>query len=237
MREPVVYVVDDDPGLNASFAALFRSVGLKAELFQHPQAFLDLPQINRPACVVLDVRLPGINGLEVLEQVGRIGWTVPVVMISGHADVVMAVRALHSGARDFLEKPVNDTILLQLVQRWIRWDMQNHAGELICDGVRAKLGTLTDREQSVLQCMLRGLPNKVAARELNLSVKAVEGHRINVLRKMGGQSLAELLRMVSVCPKMNSSPMTCGRGLGGSCCGSAVAPRRGSTSPQLMPAL
>lgn len=219
MREPVVYVVDDDPGLNASLAALFRSVGLKTELFQDPQSFLDLPRINRPACVVLDVRLPGINGLEVLEQVGRIGWTVPVVMISGHADVVMAVRALHSGARDFLEKPVNDTILLQLVQHWIRWDKQNYAGELICDGVRGKLDTLTDREQSVLQCMLRGLPNKVAARELKLSVKAVEGHRINVLRKMGGQSLAELVRMVSVCPKLTSTPLKCARKRGGDCGG------------------
>ena len=211
MREPVVYIVDDDPGLNASLAALFRSVSLKTELFQHPQPFLELPQINRPACVLLDVRLPGINGLEVLEQIGRIGWTLPVIMISGHADVVMAVRAMRAGARDFLEKPVNDTILLQLVQHWIRWDTQNYSCELICDDIRAKLATLTEREQSVLQCILRGQPNKVAAHALNLSVKAVEGHRINLLRKMGVQSPVELVRMVGNCPKATHNPLRCSR--------------------------
>ncbi|WP_454916587.1 response regulator transcription factor [Xanthobacter sediminis] len=211
MREPAVYIVDDDPGLNASLAALFRSVGLKTELFQHPQPFLELAQINRPACVLMDVRLPGINGLEVLEQVGRIGWTVPVLMISGHADVVMAVRAMHAGARDFLEKPVNDTVLLQLVQHWIRWDAQNYSCELICDDIRAKLATLTEREQSVLQCMLRGQPNKVAAHALKLSVKAVEGHRINLLHKMGVQSPVDLVRMVGSCPKEANNPLRCSR--------------------------
>ncbi|MBS1165413.1 MAG: nwsB 1 [Proteobacteria bacterium] len=218
MREAVVYIVDDDPGLNASLAALFRSVGLKTELFQHPQPFLELRQINRPACVLLDVRLPGINGLDVLKQVGKIGWTMPVLMISGHADVVMAVRALHTGARDFLEKPVNDTILLELVQHWIRWDMRSYSCEVICDGIRAKLDLLTEREQSVLQCMLRGLPNKVAARELNLSVKAVEGHRINVLHKMGVQSPVELMSMVGICPKATDTPLNCIRGRGDDRC-------------------
>lgn len=215
MREPAVYIVDDDPGLNASLAALFRSVGLRTEMFQHPQPFLELAHISRPSCLLLDVRLPGINGIDVLEQVGRIGWTMPVVMISGHADVVMAVRALHAGARDFLEKPVNDTVLLQLVQHWIRWDSQNYACEVICDSIRAKLATLTEREQSVLQCMLRGQPNKVAAHALNLSVKAVEGHRINLLHKMGVQSPVELVRMVSSCPKATHNPMRCSRDHGG----------------------
>lgn len=219
MRDPLVYIVDDDPGLNASLAALFRSVGLKTELFQHPQAFLDVREINRPACVLLDVRLPGINGLDVLDRVNRVGWTMPVVMLRGHADVVLAVRALHAGARDFLEKPVNDTVLLQLVQHWIRWDAQNHACEQICDSIRAKLDTLTEREQSVLDCMLRGLPNKVAAWELKLSVKAVEGHRINLLHKMGAQSPVDLVRMVGSCPKAGHSPRHCGRTRGGNHCG------------------
>lgn len=219
MREPLVYIVDDDPGLNASLAALFRSVGLKTELFQHPQPFLDMREINRPACVLLDVRLPGINGLDVLEQVNRIGWTMPVVMISGHADVVMAVRALHAGARDFLEKPVNDTVLLQLVQHWTRWDAQNYSCEQICDSIRARLERLTEREQSVLECMLRGLPNKVAAWELKLSVKAVESHRINILHKMGAQSPVDLVRMVGSCPKASYSPRHCGRTRAGSRCG------------------
>lgn len=211
MRDPVVYIVDDDPGLNASLAALFRSVGLKAELFQHPQFFLELNQLNRPACVLLDVRLPGINGLEVLERLRKLGRTVPVLMISGHADVVMAVRALHAGACDFLEKPVNDTILLQLVQHWISWDVGNSACEVICDDIRNKLEMLTDRERAVLQCILRGLPNKVTAHELNLSVKAVEGHRINVLHKMGAPSPVDLVRMVGSCPKAIHNPQRCSR--------------------------
>ncbi|OYY88457.1 MAG: two-component system response regulator, partial [Rhizobiales bacterium 35-66-30] len=131
--------------------------------------------------------------------------------ISGHADVGMAVRAMHAGARDFLEKPVNDTVLLQLVQRWIRWDAQNYSCELICDDIRSKLAVLTEREQSVLQCMLRGQPNKVAAHALKLSVKAVEGHRINLLHKMGVQSPIDLIRMVGSCPKDTHNPLRCSR--------------------------
>lgn len=211
MREPVVYLIDDDPALNASVAALLRSVGLKTEIFQHPQPFIELTHFIRPTCVLLDVRLPGMNGLEVLEHFSRNSWTMPVVMISGHADVAMAVRAMQSGAREFLQKPVNDTVLLQLVQHWIRWDTQNHAHEVICDDIRTKLSTLTERELSVLQCILRGQPNKVVAHVLNLSVKAVEGHRINLMRKMGAQSPVELVRMVGTCPKAKHNPLNCAR--------------------------
>ena len=172
MHEPTVYIIDDDPGLSASLVALFRSVSLRTEVFQHPQPFLDLGDINRPACVILDVRLPGVNGMDVLERIRRLGGTVPIIMISGHADVVMAVKALHNGASDFLEKPVNDTILLQLVQHYISSDSYDISCELVCDSIRGKLETLTERERAVLQCIMQGLPNKVAARQLNLSVKA-----------------------------------------------------------------
>ena len=211
MREATVYIVDDDPGLSASLAALFRSVSLRSEVFQHPQPFLDRNEINRPACIILDVRLPGINGLDVLERVRRSGWTVPIIMISGHADVVMAVRALHKGASDFLEKPVNDTILLQLVQHLISRDSSDFSCELLCDNIRSKLDTLTERERTVLQCILQGLPNKVAARQLSLSVKAVEGHRINLMHKMGCASAVDLVKTVGSCPKAASSPQKCCR--------------------------
>lgn len=211
MRDSTVYIIDDDSGLNASLAALFRSVSLRTELFQQPQPFLDLGEISRPACIILDVRLPGINGIDVLDHIRRRGCSAPVVMISGHADVGMAVRAIHKGANDFLEKPVNDTILLQLVQRFISQDASDFACELICDSVRCKLDTLTERERAVLQCMLHGQPNKVAARQLNLSVKAVEGHRINLLHKMGCASPTDLINAVGTCPKATRSPQRCCR--------------------------
>ena len=211
MRDSTVYVVDDDPGLSASLAALFRSVSLRAELFQHPQSFLDLNEINRPACIILDVRLPGISGLDVLCQVRRRGWLVPVIMISGHADISMAVGAIRKGANDFLEKPVNDTVLLQRVQHLISQDASGFACELVCDGVRSKLDTFTERERAVLQCILRGQPNKVAAGHLNLSVKAVEGHRISLLHKMGSASLVDLVRAVGSCPRATASPQRCCR--------------------------
>jgi FixJ family two-component response regulator len=217
MREGTVYIIDDDPGLNASLAALFHSVGLRAELFQHPQAFLDMAEIGRPGCVILDVRLPGISGLDVLERVRKEGSSVPVVMISGHADVGMAVRALHRGASDFLEKPVNDTLLLQRVQYSISQDAMTLICERQCDDIRGKLEMLTERERSVLQCILRGLSNKAAARELNLSVKAVEGHRINILHKMECASPVDLVKAVGFCPKATSNPQNCGRRSGGVC--------------------
>ncbi|MBB5751371.1 response regulator transcription factor [Prosthecomicrobium pneumaticum] len=209
MHEPTVYIVDDDAGYSASLAALFASVNLRTELFSHPQTFLEQRRISRPACAVLDMRLPGISGLDVLRQMRRSGWTMPVLFVSGHADVATAVRALHAGACDMLEKPVNDTLLLQLVQRWIRADADSYAGEMICRETRMKLDTLTEREKAILDCVLRGLPNKVAARELKLSVKAVEGHRINVLHKMGASSPVDLFRMVATCPKVGSSPLHC----------------------------
>jgi two-component system response regulator FixJ len=165
-----------------------------------------LPEINRPACIILDVRLPGINGLEVLDRVRHHGWTAPVVVISGHADVVMAVRAMHKGAKDFLEKPVNDTILLQLVQHCIAQDSHDFSCELQCDNIRGKLDTLTERERAVLQCILQGLPNKVAARRLTLSVKAVEGHRAKLLYKMGCASPVDLVKAVGHCPKTGLPP-------------------------------
>ena len=217
MRDGTVYIIDDDPGLNASLAALLRSVSLHAELFQHPQPFLDLGEISRPACIILDVRLPGTNGLDVLDHNRRLGWSVPVVMISGHADVGTAMRAIRKGANDFLEKPVNDTILLQLVQHFISQDASGFACELICDSVRGKLDTLTERERAVLQCMLHGQPNKVAARHLNLSVKAVEGHRINLLHKMGCASPADLVNAVGSCPKATRNPQRCCREGGAFC--------------------
>lgn len=208
MHDATVYVVDDDPGLNSSLAALLLSVGLKVELYQDPEAFMARTGIDRPGCVILDARMPGIGGLELLEQVRQRGWTIPVLMISGHADVVMAVRALRAGASDFLEKPVNDTLLLQLVQKSISRDATTVRCERRCRAIRQKLGTLTEREHAVLRCVMMGMSNKATARDLELSVKAVEGHRANLLRKMECPSPIELVLTVGICPKMAHCPLT-----------------------------
>jgi len=217
MLKGAVYIIDDDPGLNASLVALFHSVSVYVEAFQDPQLFLALPNIRRPACIILDVRLPGISGLEVLERMCEKGWSSPVLMISGHADVALAMRAMRLGAIDFLEKPMNDSILLGIVQHSIVKDTGNVQCELICDSIRKKLTTLTERELSVLQCLILGLQNKAAASQMNLSVKAIEGHRTNLFHKMGCASPAELIKLVSICPKLTASPLTCGRQFGKIC--------------------
>lgn len=218
MPEATVYVIDDDPGINASLAALFQSVGLKTDLHQDPEAFMARPEIDRPGCVVLDARMPGIGGLDVLEQIRHRGWAIPVLMISGHADVAMAVRALKAGASDFLEKPVNDTLLLQLVQKSITRDATTVRCERRCLAVRQKLATLTERERAVLKCVVDGLSNKATAREMNLSVKAVEGHRANLLRKMESPSAIDLALLVGTCPRISHCPLTSPSNGGCGCC-------------------
>ena len=208
MSDATVYVVDDDPGLNTSLAALFQSVGIKTEVFQDPEAFMAQPTINRPGCVVLDARMPGICGLDVLEQIRNRRWSIPILMISGHADVAMAVRALQAGATDFLEKPVNDTLLLQLVQKSINRDVRAVHNEHRCLAVRQKIAILTERERAVLKCVMAGMSNKATAREMGLSVKAVEGHRANLLHKMECPSAVELVLAVGTCPRRVYCPLT-----------------------------
>lgn len=209
MSAQYVYIVDDEEVFVRSVEAVFQSVDLSVKVYQHPVEFLELATLERPCCVVLDSRMPSISGSDVLQELKRRHHSIPVVMVSAHADVAMAVQAMQRGAADFFEKPIPASVLLPVVQRLIQQDTLAVAGEQACRVIREKLQMLTDRERHVLSCLVEGQPNKLIARAMDISVKAVEGHRQRLLRKMECGSAIELVRKVSVCPKAGSSPLSC----------------------------
>jgi len=196
-REPpaTVFVVDDDAGARNSLCFLLKSVGLPTVAYGSSQEFLALYDPRQPGCLVLDVRMPGMSGLELQLELNRRGATIPVIFVTGHGDVPMAVEAIKDGAFDFIQKPYREQELLDRVQRALAADKSNHATLQERDRIRARLATLTSREHEVLQLMTLGKPNKVMAAELGLSQRTVEIHRAHVMEKTGASSIAQLVRM------------------------------------------
>ncbi len=190
-----VFVVDDDQAVRDSLQWLIQSVGLRVETFSDALTFLDQADPSRPGCVVLDVRLPGISGLEVQEQLAERGLDWPIIVITGHGDVPMAVRAMKSGALDFIEKPFSDQVLLDQVQRAIELDTRRRSERAETDGITQRINTLTPREREVLDLVVAGKVTKQIARELNLADKTVEAHRARVMEKMRAESIAHLVRL------------------------------------------
>lgn len=188
-----VLVVDDNPSVRESVAYLLRSVGLAAETYASATELLARAQPDVPGCVVVDVRMPGMGGLDLVAELCRRGWSTPVVFISAHATVQTAVRAMRAGAVDFLEKPVDDERLLDRIQRVIAEDRARLAAEVSRDGWRARFASLTARERDVLALMLDGHANKETAARLAIHSKTVERHRASVMAKMRAGSLAELV--------------------------------------------
>jgi len=191
---PIVFVIDDDESVRRGLERLFRADGLDVECFATARLFMAREVPDRPACIVLDLRLPGASGLEVQENLSRARQNVPIIFISGYADVGSSVRALKAGAIDFLQKPLSDQALLDVVHdaleraRTMRRQRAEHAA------IRARYEQLTPRERDVLRHMLRGLLNKQIASELGISEKTVKFHRGHVMVKMGAGSVAELVR-------------------------------------------
>ena len=198
LETPVVFVVDDDDGIRDALASLFRSVGLRAELFGSAHEFLrsKLPEV--PSCLVLDVRLPGQSGLDFQTELARAKIQIPIIFITGHGDIPMTVRAMKAGAVEFLTKPFRDQDLLDAVQVALERDRSRHESEKAVAGLRAKFETLTPREQEVMSLVTAGLMNKQIAGKLGITEITVKVHRGNVTRKMGGKSLADLVRMADV---------------------------------------
>jgi len=192
---PTVFIVDDDPGVRESLRFLFESVRLRVETYDAPAAFLERLDPGRPGCLVLDVRMPGMGGLELLAEVRARGCELPVVFISGHGSVPVAVRAMQAGATDFLEKPVNDDVLIGTVQRAVARDLDRLGLRAEYVRVAARHARLTERERQVLALVVQGHPNKEIAARLDLSVKTVEAHRARVMEKMGADSLAGLVEV------------------------------------------
>jgi FixJ family two-component response regulator len=196
-QHPVtVFVVDDDEAVGNSLKLLLKSVGLPAQVFTSGQDFLDAVDATRAGCLVLDIRMPGMSGLEVQQQLNERGVMLPVIFITGHGDVPMAVEAMQHGAMDFIQKPFRDQDLLDRINQAL--DRDRAARELLGnrERIRQRIANLTPREREVLDLVTRGRPNKVIAGDLNLSQRTVEIHRSRVMEKMGATSLAQLVRMV-----------------------------------------
>jgi two-component system response regulator FixJ len=194
--QPLVFVVDDDEAVRSSLKLLLKSVGLPATLYSSAQEFLAAYDPHQSGCVVLDVRMPGMSGLELQQLLNLKGATIPVIFITGHGDIPMAVEAMQQGAFDFLQKPFRDQDLLDRVQRALEKDRKTRLELGERDRIRDRLESLTPREREVLTLVTRGKPNKVMAAELGVSQRTVEIHRARVMEKMGASSLAQLVRMV-----------------------------------------
>jgi FixJ family two-component response regulator len=195
-QAPTVFVVDDDEGVRNSLRFLLKSVGLPARALASAGEFLESYQPSQPGCLVLDVRMPGMSGLELQQQLNLRGAVIPVIFITGHGDIPMAVEAMQQGAFDFLQKPFRDQDLIDRIQRALERDGRNRAALDEHARIRERLDSLTPREREVLALMTRGKPNKIMAAELGLSQRTVEIHRARVMEKSGAASLAQLVRMV-----------------------------------------
>jgi two-component system, LuxR family, response regulator FixJ len=192
---PTIYVVDDDEGVRNSLRFLLKSVGLTARTLASAREFLETYKPGQPGCVVLDVRMPGMSGLELQQQLNLRGAIIPVIFITGHGDIPMAVEAMQHGAFDFLQKPFRDQDLIDRIQRALERDARNRATLAQHDRIRERFDSLTPREREVLTLMTRGKPNKVMAADLGVSQRTVEIHRARVMEKTGAASLAQLVRM------------------------------------------
>jgi len=198
MKPPTatVFVVDDDDAVRSSLRLLLKSVGLPVSLYASAQEFLAGYDATHPGCLVLDIRMPGMGGLELQQHLSLRGATIPVVFITGHGDVEMAVEAMQHGAFDFLQKPFRDQDLIDRVQRAFEKDAatRRELGEV--SRIQARIDSLTPREREVLALVTSGKANKVVAAELAVSPRTVEIHRARVMEKMEAHSLAQLVRMV-----------------------------------------
>lgn len=191
----LVYVVDDDASVRTAIGRLLRSVGLEIQVFASATEFLAFARPDRPSCVVLDVRMPRLSGLDLQQELAASGAALPVIFVTGHADVPMSVRAMKAGAVDFLPKPFHDQDLLDAVQRAIATDRERRLRESDLAAVRRVYETLTPREREVLSHVVSGALNKQIAGALGTSEKTIKVHRARIMDKMGAESLADLVRL------------------------------------------
>jgi two-component system response regulator FixJ len=202
--DAIVYVIDDDEAVRHSIEFLLRTSGVTARTYDSASVFLDaLPTID-PGCIITDVRMPGISGIELLRRLGEMRVRMPVIVITGHGDVPLAVEAMKNGAVDFLEKPFEDERLLGSVRSALSRSRENAERDAERAEVEARLATLTNRERDVLEGLVAGKPNKIIAFDLAISPRTVEIYRANVMTKMEAASLSELVRMALVIGMINS---------------------------------
>jgi FixJ family two-component response regulator len=194
-KPPVVFVIDDDPSVRESLSSLFRSLGLRVELFASAAEFLRTGRPESVCCLVLDVRLPGSSGLDFQADLAKANINIPIVFMTGHGDIPMTVKAMKAGAVEFLTKPFRDQDMLDAVQLAFERDRARRENERVSSRLRESFETLTAREQEVMALVTTGLMNKQIAAEMGVSEITVKFHRHNVTRKMGARSVADLVRM------------------------------------------
>ncbi len=190
-----VYIVDDDPAIRIAMQALLESVDIEHEIFASADEFLRGEEKHRAGCLVLDIRMPGLGGLELQDELISRENTLPVIFITGHGDVPMAVDAMQKGAVDFIQKPFRDQELLDRIREALTKDKQRRKQRKRHDVVESRLQKLTKREREVFDLVVTGKPNKVIAYELSVSQRTIEIHRARVMEKMEARSLADLVRM------------------------------------------
>ena len=194
-KKPTIYIVDDDDGMRRALSVLMSTVGYNAVSFERPAEFLQKLDPNQPGCLVLDVRMPEMSGLEVQQHLNRNGSMLPVILVTGHGDIPMAVQAMKDGAFDFLQKPFRDQDLLDRINAALKQDAQNRESVDRLADLRARAESLTPREREVMGHVVDGKANKVIAIDLGLSERTVEIHRANVMEKMAARSVAHLVKM------------------------------------------
>lgn len=192
---PTVFVVDDDPAIRFAMQALMDSINLKHEIYSSGDEFLEKVSEKRAGCLVLDIRMPGLGGLELQDELIRRGSSLPIIFISGHGDVPMAVHAMQKGAVDFIQKPFRDQELLDRVREALISDEAQRKKQHEHSEIATRLERLTNREREVFDLVVTGKPNKVIAYELGVSQRTVEIHRARVMEKMQARSLADLVKM------------------------------------------
>lgn len=194
-QEQIVHVVDDDPAIRSSLKWLIESVNLKVRTYGSAQEFLDAYEPDDPGCLVLDVRMPGMSGLDLQEVLNGRGIRIPVIILTGYGDVPMAVRAMKNGAVDFLEKPVSDQVLLDHIQQALAQDVENQRQQAEQNEIRERLARLTPREKEVMDLVVEGFSSRQIAENLGVSFKTIEAHRSKIMKKTEAKSVSQLIRM------------------------------------------
>jgi FixJ family two-component response regulator len=192
---PTVYVVDDDDGMRRALDTLLSTVGYKTAVYARPSDFLAHYDANTSGCLVLDIRMPEMSGLELQQQLNRMGSMLPVIFITGHGDVPMAVQAMKEGAFEFIQKPFRDQELLDRINHALKQDAENRSTASRRSEIQHRLESLTPRERQVMDLIVEGRANKVIAIDLGLSERTVEIHRAKVMEKMGARSVAHLVKL------------------------------------------
>ncbi|MCX8474791.1 MAG: response regulator FixJ [Sphingomonas sp.] len=197
-NEPVVHVIDDDASVRDSLAFLLDCSEIRTCTYESAIQFLKAVPTMEPGCIITDVRMPEMSGLDLVARLRDIGVTDPVIVITGHADVPMAIQALHQGVSDFIEKPFSDEAILLAVRTALARQRSRDEMAVERDEIRKHLATLSGREREVMEGLIEGKANKVIAYDLDISARTVEVYRANVMTKMGARTLSELVRMVMI---------------------------------------